>query len=77
MRKTVVFLFLMACLTVAGQSADDVFLLKDPSTGKWGYASKIQNRKSPLKGVKKMAVNVLGKAGSAMLDADDAAEIDW
>lgn len=51
--------------------------MKDPITGKWGYASKIQNRKSPVKGIKKFAVNTLGKMGSSLLTKSDADAIDW
>ena len=59
------------------QIENEVLCLKDPISKKWGYASKIQNRKSPLKGIKKFAVSSLGKAGSAMISQTDAESIDW
>lgn len=62
---------------VFAQLEEQVLDLKDPLTGKWGYASKIQNRKSPLKGLKKFAVKTLGKSGASMMSKRDAEDIDW
>lgn len=71
------FVFLSLPSIVFSQTENDVLDMKDPITGKWGYASKIQNRKSPLKGIKKFAVSTLGKAGSSVMTKSDAAAIDW
>ena len=58
------------------QGENDVLDLKDPVLGKWGFASKQQNRKSALKGVKKFAVS-LGKIGSSVMTKGDSESIDW
>lgn len=68
---------LLSCAACFAQQEDEIMDMKDPITGKWGYASKIQNRKSPVKGIKKFAVNTLGKMGSSLLTKSDADAIDW
>lgn len=70
-------LVIMPSVALFAQTEDEVLRLKDPISKKWGYASKVQNRKSPLKGIKKIAVSTLGKAGSSMLSDTDAEAIDW
>ena len=63
---------------VAAQSVSDVILLKDPISGKWGYASKVQNRRSPFRGMKKIGRSILGKdVGSTLIGKSEADEIDW
>lgn len=74
---TIVMFCMMISIASFAQTEDDVLRLKDPISDKWGYASKVQNRKSPLKGIKKLAVSTLGKAGSSMLSETDAEAIDW
>lgn len=75
--------FILLVLTIIpsslafAQLEEQVLDLKDPLTGKWGYASKIQNRKSPLKGLKKFTVQTLGKSGASMMSKKDAEDIDW
>lgn len=69
---------LWGCLTCSAQSVTDVMLLKDPISGKWGYANKVQNRKSPFRGAKKFGRVILGKnMGSALIGKSEADEIDW
>lgn len=78
--KRVIILLWSVFMTFAlsfAQVENDVIDMKDPITGKWGYASKIQNRKSPLKGIKKLAVSSFGKTGSALMSKEDAGAIDW
>lgn len=71
-------IIIMFCMMISvasfAQTEDDVLRLKDPISEKWGYASKVQNRKSPLKGIKKLAVSTLG---SSILSDTDAETIDW
>lgn len=73
----IVLLQIVAVNIAVGQTGNDVLDLKDPITGKWGYASKVQNRKSSLRGLKKIAVSTLGKTGSSVMTKSDAREIDW
>lgn len=78
--KRVIILLWSVFMTFAlsfAQVENDVIDMKDPITGKWGYACKIQNRKSPLKGIKKLAVSSFGKTGSALMSKEDAEAIDW
>lgn len=75
-----ILLGLMVTISLAGYSqttANDVMLLKNTSTDKWGYASKNQNRKSPIRGLRKAAINVLGKTGQDLLSSGYANSIDW
>ncbi len=76
-RLLMFFILLFSTPIVHAQIEDEVIDMKDPITGKWGYASKVQNRKSPLKGIKKLAVNSFGNAGSNLLSKEDADAIDW
>lgn len=71
-----VLLLLLPSATFS-QMEKEVLVMKDPITGKWGFASKVQNRKSPLKGIKKFTVSTLGKAGTAIMTKSDAEAIDW
>ena len=71
---TIVMFCMMISIASFAQTEDDVLRLKDPISEKWGYASKVQNRKSPLKGIKKLAVSTLG---SSILSDTDAETIDW
>ena len=69
---------LIMAASVTAQSVNDVMLLKDPLSGKWGYACKVQNRKSPFRGMKKIGRSLLGKnVGSALIGKSEADEIDW
>ena len=74
---TLVFCFSVQNLITFAQDTYEVIDLKDPITGKWGYASKIQNRKSPVKGIKKIAASSFSNVGSALMSKEDALNIDW
>lgn len=64
---------LWGCLTCSAQSVTDVLLMKDPISRKWGYANKVQNRKSPFRGAKKFGRVILGKnMGAALIDKSEA-----
>lgn len=81
MNNKLILLFsmmLLGLVQASPQSVNDVTLLKDPITGKWGYASNDQNRKSPFRGMRKLGRRLLGKSlGSSLIGKSDADEIDW
>ena len=81
MRSNITILVILCLYWVIPSSSQpnyDVVLLKDPITGKYGYANKEQNRNSPFRGLKKFGRNVLGSnIGSSLIGKSDADEIDW
>lgn len=70
-------MLISALVGFAQTTANDVMLLKNPNTDKWGYASKNQNRKSPIRGLRKTAIKVLGKTGQDILASGYVNNIDW
>lgn len=78
MRKVIsILLAIVFVLAAHAQTAEDVILLKNPNTNKWGYANKQQNHKSPIKGLRKTAINILGKTGQSILASGNTNDIDW
>ena len=67
---------MIVVLSCMAQTPNDVMLLKNPNNGKWGYASKDQNRKSPIRGLRKTAVNLLGK-NQGIFASGSVNLIDW
>lgn len=70
-------LMLIIGVTATAQTAEDVMLLKNPTTNKWGYANKKQGKNSPIRGLRKTAINMLGKTGQNILSSSYVNEIDW
>ncbi len=75
----ILFFTILAFFSIAcnAQTANDVILLKNTNNDKWGYASKQQNSKSPIRGLRKTAINVLGKTGQSVLASGETELIDW
>lgn len=76
MKTSIVLLMMIVVLSCMAQTPNDVMLLKNPNNGKWGYASKDQNRKSPIRGLRKTAVNLLGK-NQGIFASGSVNLIDW
>lgn len=86
-RRTVLpaFLILLGVFLTAPRQADAqdtlvayrLNLVKHPVFDRYGYAFKKQNIKSPIRGTTSTAINIIGKAGSALISKDEAEYIDW